>query len=76
MIIDGPAPTLTNPDLWSNNMVDFLGKCCEKDKGVRQDAVSLLGHSLIAGAVLEGTRPLQELILAGVEQTDLESVEV
>jgi len=74
LIIEGPPPTLTEPSLWSKDFNDWLASCLVKDKTARKNGPGLCSHPFIINAAMEGTRPLQELILEGVEKTDLATV--
>merc|ERR1719223_1317597 len=69
LIIEEPAPTLTEPGNWSENFNDWLGKCLIKEQSGRWNATASITHPFISSAALD-SRPLQQLILEGVEQTD------
>ena len=45
MIPTKPPPTLTEPELWSDGMKDFLKTCVVKDQHKRTTASALLEHS-------------------------------
>jgi len=74
LIMEGPAPTLTEPSLWSDNFNNWLSQCLVKDPAERKSAKELMQHPFIVNAIMEGQRPLQDLILEGVEQTDMAEI--
>lgn len=45
-----PAPTLPDPECWSEQFKDFLAKCLEKDQNQRATARQLLRHDFIVRA--------------------------
>ena len=42
-----PAPTLSDPDSWSPDMLDFVRCCCNKDKSQRHDSAMLAAHPFV-----------------------------
>ena len=51
MIPMKPSPTLANPKIWSDEMVDFLSKCLIKNAEDRPTAAQLQSHSWIKSTV-------------------------
>lgn len=47
-----PAPMLTEPDMWSPEMQDFVRCCCQKDPSRRRGAPALTTHSFVKHDVL------------------------
>ena len=60
MIPNRPAPTLSNPEKWSEEFRDFIGYCLVKDPTERSSSKNLLKHKFIQRA--KTTKILQELI--------------
>ena len=63
-----PAPTFKAPELWSADMVDFLGKCLSKNCDKRHSAEELMAHPWIKRTIRQigsgghGLPVLQDLI--------------
>jgi serine/threonine protein kinase len=53
IISSRPAPTLKEPDKWSPDMVDFLGRCLVKNCEQRATAAELLKHPWLRRTVKE-----------------------
>eukprot|EP00542_Grammatophora_oceanica_P020865 CAMPEP_0194051110 /NCGR_PEP_ID=MMETSP0009_2-20130614/38628_1 /TAXON_ID=210454 /ORGANISM="Grammatophora oceanica, Strain CCMP 410" /LENGTH=549 /DNA_ID=CAMNT_0038698047 /DNA_START=80 /DNA_END=1729 /DNA_ORIENTATION=+ len=47
-----PAPTLTDPDIWSPEMLDFVRCCCQKDPTQRYDSAQLSSHPFVKQEVI------------------------
>ena len=48
-----PAPTLSDPDVWSPEMTDFIKCCCKKDPNQRYDSALLASHTFVKREVNE-----------------------
>jgi serine/threonine protein kinase len=53
VIPNKPAPTLSDPDTWSPEMLDFVQCCCKKDPSQRYDSARLASHPFIMREVHE-----------------------
>lgn len=53
VIPNKPAPTLSDPDTWSPEMLDFVQCCCKKDPSQRFDSARLASHPFIMREVHE-----------------------
>lgn len=47
-----PAPTLSDPDNWSPEMLDFVRCCCQKDPSQRHDSALLSSHPFVKQEVI------------------------
>lgn len=47
LILTKNAPTLFDPDLWSDDIVNFVQTCCQKDADERPTAVKLSCHDFV-----------------------------
>ena len=47
LIPSKPPPTIADPDIWSPEMLDFLGKCLQKAPSQRMDSAQLAKHPFI-----------------------------
>ena len=47
-----PAPTLSDPDIWSPEMLDFVKCCCQKDPSQRHDSALLSSHPFVKQEVI------------------------
>jgi hypothetical protein len=47
-----PAPTLSDPDVWSPEMLDFVRCCCQKDPSQRHDSALLSSHPFVKQDVI------------------------
>ena len=47
LIPSKPAPTLSDPDQWSPEMLDFIRCCCKKDPSERSDSALLTSHPFV-----------------------------
>lgn len=48
--LERPAPTFRNPNIWSNDLIELLGLCLDKDASRRKTARELLCHNLMKNA--------------------------
>lgn len=47
-----PAPTLSDPDVWNPEMLDFVRCCCQKDPSQRHDSALLSSHPFVKQDVI------------------------